>query len=89
MNLWGFQTRMFDHLAAAIEAFDAPEPAPGENPPELLLPNVVKELVATSSDRFQVLDAKGLCIGITHASDLGFVRQQIGGRRPGEMPERL
>lgn len=87
MNLWGFKRRMFDHLAAALDSFDPPPLAPGANPPELLLPNVVKDLVAAGADRFQVIDAKGQCVGITHASDLDFMRVAIGGRRPGEMAD--
>jgi hypothetical protein len=89
MNLWGFRSRMFDHLGAAIADFDPPAPEPGENPPELLLPDVVKDLVAGDADRFRALEANGQCIGITHQSDLDFVRRAIGGRRPGEMPAQL
>lgn len=89
MNLWGFFPRMFDHLSEAIEAFDPPAPAPGENPPELLLPNVVKDLVAAGKDRFLTLEAEGVCIGITHASDLEFMRRSIGSRKPGEVPDKL
>jgi hypothetical protein len=89
MNLWGFAPRMFDHLRAAIDNFDAPPPAPGENPPELLLPGVVSHLVATGKDRFVVMEAKARCIGITHASDLNFMRREIGKRSPGEVVETL
>jgi hypothetical protein len=87
MNLWGFARRMFDHLQEAIDGFDAPPPAPGENPPELLLPGVVGELVSADKDRFAVLAAKGSCIGITHPSDLDFMRREIGNRAPGEVGE--
>ena len=50
---------------------------------------MVKELVSAGKDRFEALEAKGNCIGITHASDLDFMRRQIGSRKPGEVIEKL
>jgi hypothetical protein len=86
MNLWGLQPRMLDHLRAALEDFDPPPPpADAEKPPELLLPEVVRDVVARAVDRVRVLETKGRCIGITHPDDLEFVRNEIGDRRPGDL----
>jgi hypothetical protein len=85
MNLWGFQHRMFDHLRAAVEGFDPPPPPPdAEKPPELLLPDVVRELVLGGTDAVEVVAAGGRCIGITHPEDLDFVRKELANRRPGD-----
>jgi CTP:molybdopterin cytidylyltransferase MocA len=87
MNLWGFHERLFDHLRAAVGAFDPPPPPPdADKPPELLLPDVVQELVRTGADDVAVAEARGTCIGITHPDDLPFVRAQLGNRRPGDAP---
>ena len=87
MNLWGFHTRVFDHLRAALGAFDPPPPPPdAEKPPELLLPDVVQEFVRTGQDEVTVTAARGQCIGITHPEDLPFVRAQLVNRRPGDAP---
>jgi len=86
MNLWGLQPRMLDHLRAALDAFDPPPPPPdAEKPPELLLPDVVRDVVTRGVDRVRVLETKGRCIGITHPDDLEFVRREIGTRRPGDV----
>lgn len=85
MNLWGFQHRLFEHLRAAVEAFDPPPPPPDAvKPPELLLPDVVQELVRAATDRVEVASTTATCIGITHPEDLDFVRKQLAHRRPGD-----
>jgi choline kinase len=85
MNLWGFQPRLFEHLRAAVEAFDPPPPPPdAEKPPELLLPDVVQELLRGGNDLVEVVQTTGTCIGITHPRDLDFVRKELANRRPGD-----
>ena len=80
MNLWGFDTRMWPVLAAAMEA------APGASEDnEVLLPELVSSLVGgtTGGDidpslrRFRVLATSSECIGVTHPDDLDLVRSEI------------
>lgn len=88
MNLWAFRPRIFEHLQAAVEAFDPPPPPPdAEKPPELLLPDVVQQLVRAGADRVAVDQARGSCFGITHPQDLDYVRKRLAHRRPGDLPE--
>jgi hypothetical protein len=73
MNLWGFHTRLFDELQAAVDAFD-PETAAR---PELLLPDVVGALVSGGGDQVHVVETGNRCIGITHREDMAIVRQEV------------
>ncbi|HWD24629.1 MAG TPA: NTP transferase domain-containing protein [Acidimicrobiales bacterium] len=73
MNLWGFHQRIFQHLADALEAFH-PETAARS---ELLLPDVIGHLVATGTDRVQVLPTDGRCMGITNADDLPILQGEL------------
>jgi molybdopterin-guanine dinucleotide biosynthesis protein A len=87
MNLWGFHQRLFDHLEALLATFD-PATAPR---PELLLPDVVGHLIATRSDRVDVLRSSSRCVGITHPDDLDILRGEFGAAAAGvsrrEMPQ--
>jgi len=73
MNLWGFHPRLFHHLAEALEAFH-PETAARS---ELLLPDVIGHLVATGTDRVQVLRTSCRCMGITSAADLPILQGEL------------
>jgi hypothetical protein len=73
MNLWGFHARLFDELAAAVDAFD-PETA---RRPELLLPDVVCELVTSGKDQVRAVETHNRCIGVTHRDDIAIVREQL------------
>jgi hypothetical protein len=72
MNLWGFAPRMFDHLAAAIDAFDVTS---GRR--ELLLPEVVGALVREQRDVVEVTRTSARCVGITHADDVSDVQLEV------------
>jgi hypothetical protein len=85
MNLWGFYPRINDHLTAAKKAFDPAASAEGDDPPELLLPNVIMALVRAGADRVTVVAAKGHAIGITGPSDLDVARHELRARRPGRL----
>jgi hypothetical protein len=73
MNLWGFHPRLFDRLAEALEVFH-PETAARS---ELLLPDVIGHLVATGTDRVQVLSTSSRCMGITSAADLPILQGEL------------
>ncbi len=83
MNLWGFDQSIFDHLDAALAAFD-PETAyhePGK-PPEVLLPVVVADILARGEARVRVSPVDARCIGLTHPDDLDLVRRLVATDRP-------
>ncbi len=83
MNLWGFDQSIFDHLDAALAAFD-PETAyhePGK-PPEVLLPVVVADVLARGEARVRVSPVDARCIGLTHPDDLDLVRRLVATDRP-------
>jgi hypothetical protein len=73
MNLWGFYPRLFDHLADALDTFH-PETAARS---ELLLPDVVGHLVATTTDSVRVIPTPGRCIGITSRADLPLLQDEL------------
>lgn len=85
MNLWGFYPRLFDHLAGAVKAFDPPEPTEGDEPPDLLLPEVVMGLVRSGVDRVRVIAARGQVIGVTNPGDLAVARREMQDRHPGHL----
>jgi hypothetical protein len=80
MNLWGFTPSFHQTLRAAMAAaVDASEER------EVLLPEVVAASLGGTT--FQVLEAEGKCIGVTHPDDLPLVqaelnRQVATGERP-------
>lgn len=82
MNLWGFEESIFEHLEAALEAFD-PATAhhePGK-PPEVLLPTVVAGTLERGEATVRVTQVDARCIGITHPDDLPLVRQIVARER--------
>jgi hypothetical protein len=80
MNLWGFTPAFHDMLHEAMAAaVDASEER------EVLLPEVVAASVGRTA--FEVLNADGKCVGVTHPDDLPLVqaelnRQVASGERP-------
>lgn len=83
MNLWGLSPGIFEHLEAALAAFDpASAPSVDGKPPEVLLPAVVGDLVRSGSARVRVVTAEGRCIGITHPDDLETVRGILSATSP-------
>ena len=84
MNLWGFHPRVFDALEAALESSD---PVP-HGRSELLLPDVVEQFVADSTDRVHVVDTDARCIGLTHREDLRILQEElaIGASKATESP---
>jgi MobA-like NTP transferase protein len=78
MNLWGFAESMLDEIDDGLDALD-PETAPHEEgkPPELLLPDVVGQAVATGRALIRVVPSENRCIGLTHPDDLPLVRQLV------------
>lgn len=78
MNLWGFHDSIFEHLEAALEAFD-PTTAPHQpgKPPEVLLPSVVADVLDRGEARVLVAPTSGRCVGITHPDDLPLVRELV------------
>jgi hypothetical protein len=71
MNLWGFTPTFHALLRAAMDAaVDASEES------EVLLPEVVARSLAGSTT-FDVLPARGRCVGVTHPDDLSLVRDEI------------
>jgi hypothetical protein len=73
MNLWGFHPRLFHHLAEALEVFH-PETAARS---ELILPDVIGHLVATGTDRVQVVATSSRCMGLTSAADLPILQGEL------------
>ena len=92
MNLWGFDPRMWEVLAAAMAR--APEASEDD---EVLLPELVGDLVADGGvlGRVAVLATSSRCLGVTHADDLGIVKAEVAaevarGERPAAVfPESL
>jgi hypothetical protein len=84
MNLWGFDESIFEHLEAALEAFD-PSTAPHQpgKPPEVLLPTVVAGVLERGEGKVLVAPTTGRCIGITHPDDLPLVRTLVAEDRLG------
>jgi MobA-like NTP transferase domain len=81
MNLWGFQPSIVPYMHKAIEAHDFSEES------EIQLSTFVGQLLKTEKPRFDVLQTRSRCIGVTHAQDLAvaqlLVRLEIEvGQRP-------
>jgi NDP-sugar pyrophosphorylase family protein len=79
MNLWGFQSYVWEAFERALLAHEVSEDS------EIRLPDVVAELLA--HHRFDVLANASRCVGVTHAEDLPLVqadvREQVArGERP-------
>jgi hypothetical protein len=74
MNLWGFDSRMWDVLAESMaNAHDASEDK------EVLLPELVGAVVEAGGalSRFAVLETTSRCLGVTHPDDLELVRDEL------------
>ena len=102
MNLWGFRPSIWPVLEDAVRGAHpavgpdgAVDPAALDGDAEVLLPEVVGAMIASSAGRsagdgdgqVRVIDGPGRCIGVTHADDLLVVREEIaqmigGGLRP-------
>jgi hypothetical protein len=81
MNLWGFQPSIVPYMHKAIEAHNFAEES------EIQLSTFVGQLLKTERPRFDVLQTRSRCIGVTHAQDLAvaqlLVRLEIEvGQRP-------
>jgi CTP:molybdopterin cytidylyltransferase MocA len=99
VNLWGFQSAIWDVLQEAMdgsgldeEAMLAAVAAGGEAPKaEVLLPEVVATMVAGGTGLpVRVLTTEAQLVGVTHAADLPVVsaelaRQVAWGTRPGTL----
>lgn len=73
MNLWGFESRILDHLEAALARF-----VPGTHGrSELLLPDVVGRLLEERADEVRVVETASRCIGVTHQEDLALVEAEL------------
>ena len=70
MNLWGFTAAFHEVLQATMAAaVDASEER------EVLLPEAVASSLGDTS--FQVLEADGKCVGVTHPDDLELVQEEL------------
>ena len=84
MNLWGFESSMWETFHKAMANTAASEEA------EVLLPTVVGATLRDGDVQFRVLEVNSRCIGVTHAEDLPLVqasvREQVArGDRPAEL----
>jgi hypothetical protein len=73
MNLWGFDTRIFDHLEAATR--NHASSVAGNS--ELLLPTVVGSLLDRRLDRVKAINTSASCIGVTHREDVPVVLRHL------------
>lgn len=82
MNLWGFDSSMWDVFRAAMSAAKASEDD------EVLLPEIVGEQIRSKSRTFLAIPATSRCVGVTHADDLPVVQAEIAAQvRRGERGE--
>ena len=83
MNLWGFTAKFHEILQATMAAaVDASEER------EVLLPEAVASSLGDTA--FQVLEADGKCIGVTHPDDLVLVQGELNRQvATGERPDGL
>ena len=73
MNLWGFHPRIF---AALHEALGESDECNSGNT-EMLLPEVIADLVASTRDHVHVVSTSSRCIGITNPDDFELVRDEL------------
>ena len=71
MNLWGFDTTMWDVFRQAMASAAASEDA------EVLLPEIVGEQIGSGATTFHAIPATSRCVGVTHADDLPVVQAEI------------
>jgi hypothetical protein len=83
MNLWGFTPGFHEILQAIMAAaVDASEER------EVLLPEAVASSLGDTA--FQVLEADGKCVGVTHPDDLELVQEELNRQvAAGERPDGL
>jgi hypothetical protein len=83
MNLWGFTAAFHEILQATMAAaVDASEER------EVLLPEAVASSLGDTA--FQVLEADGKCVGVTHPDDLELVQEELNRQvATGERPDGL
>ncbi|MCG8469158.1 MAG: NTP transferase domain-containing protein [Gemmatimonadetes bacterium] len=75
MNLWAFQTSIFEHLSAAFERFHARLRDPIES--EFLLSEAVGTLVETGRSRVRVVPTGVAAVGLTHPDDVAAVESGV------------
>ncbi len=71
MNLWGFESSMWDEFQRAMTAAEASEDA------EVLLPEIVGAGLASNTLKFAALTTSSYCVGVTHAQDLPLVQADV------------
>ncbi len=72
MNLWGFDTSVFDHLEAGFEAFCKTRLT--EEKSEFFLPGVVDSLIQSGEKKVRVLSTPEKWYGVTYREDKEMVK---------------
>ena len=75
MNVWGFNTRVFDHLERGLERFAALHGTDREA--EYYLPGMVAQVISESM-RIHVYESRGDWFGITYREDLDHLETVVG-----------
>ncbi len=73
MNLWGFSLEIADFVAEQLAKFDFSD----FNRREPLIPDIVASLIASDGCCVDVTDVTDRCIGLTHPTDTGLVKEEI------------